>query len=63
MTVAENVTVLPTQEGLFEAVIEIPGDEICNTFILIEFDVAGLFVTHVSTEVTWQITESPLTGI
>ena len=60
--VAVNVTLVPAQTGLAEAAIETLTGRFGLTVMLIAFDVAGLPVGHVASEVSTQVITSPLAG-
>ena len=58
-----NVTEVPGQKGLGEAVMETPAGNPRLPTIVIVLDVAGFPVTHKSDEVRTQVTISPEIGL
>ena len=60
---AVNVTGIPAQTGLFDAVIEMLTGRFGFTVIVIVFEVAGLPVGQIALEVKVQDTWSPDAGI
>ena len=61
--VAVNVTCVPAQTGLADAVIETLAATVGLTVMVTVLDVAGLPLTHVALEVMTTYTASPLTGV
>jgi hypothetical protein len=60
--VAVKVTLVPAQTGLAEAPIVTLTGRFGFTVMVTAFDVAGLPVGHVASEVSTQVTASPLAG-
>ena len=61
--VAVNVTEVPAQTGLVEATIVTLTGRLGFTVMVIVFEVAGLPVGQVASEVRTQVITSPLTGV
>jgi len=61
--VALNVTDVPGQKGLDDAVTVTPAERFELTIIVITFDDAGLPVVHCAPEVRIQRTRSPFAGL
>ena len=61
--VAVNVTVLPWQDGLAEAIMETLTVRLGLTVILIWLEIAGLPIAQVMLEVNMHFTKSPFVGI
>jgi hypothetical protein len=62
--VAVNVTGVPWQNGLTEAVMETPAGNSLLTTIVIELDITTrLPLTQGALEVIWQFTTSPAIGV
>ncbi len=62
MGVAVKVTVLPGQQRVSEAVIEIPAGVPVSNRIRMGFEVTGLGVPHERPEVMLHVTKSPSKG-
>jgi hypothetical protein len=61
--VAENVTGIPEQTGLVEALIETLTGILALTVMVIVFEMAGLPVAQVASEFNTHFTWSLLTGL
>jgi hypothetical protein len=60
--IAVNVTLLPSQTGFEDALMEIPTGRLGATVISIGFELAGLPSGHFMLEFIWQVTMLLLAG-